>query len=151
MGRSILEVLQGLPFVEDMEPSHVDRLATMVKEAGFVNDQIIFREGDLHAQFYIVISGKVALESTTDRGILRVQTVEEGHELGWSFMLAETGRHFRARALGPARVLVFDGAKLRHACEQDPEFGYRVMKRVLRVVSDRLVATRQRLLDVHGS
>ena len=68
MGQSIVEALRGLPFVEDMDPSHIDRLAAMAKEVGFEEDQVIFREGDTSKLFYIVLSGKVALEITTHRG-----------------------------------------------------------------------------------
>ena len=148
MGQSVAEALRGLPFVEEMEPHHVTKLATMAKEVGFEKDQIIFREGDTSKQFYIVLSGKVALEIRTQRGASRLMTVEDGRELGWSFLLSKTGRHFRARALEQVRALVFDGVALQRACEEDPVFGYRLTKRVLRVVSDRLEATRLRLLDI---
>ena len=151
MGQSIQEVLRGLPFVEEMQPSHIDRLAAMAKEVGFEKDQVIFREGDTSKQFYIVLSGKVALEIRTHSGASRLLTVEDGRELGWSFLLSKTGRHFRARALERVRALVFDGAALQKACEEDPVFGYRLTKRVLRVVSDRLEATRLHVLDTGGS
>ena len=151
MGQTALEALRGLPFVEDMEPSHIDRLAAMAKEAGFEKDQVIFGEGETGRQFYIVLAGKVALEITTQRGASRVLTVEEGHELGWSFLLPKTGRHFRARALERVRALVFDGEELKKACEQDALFGYRLTKRVLRVVTERLEATIVRFHDIHGS
>ncbi len=150
MGQSVAEALRGLPFVEEMEPHHITRLATIAKEVGFEKDQVIFREGDTSKQFYIVLSGKVALEIRTHRGASRLMTVEDGRELGWSFLLSKTGRHFRARALERVRALVFDGAALQRACEEDQVFGYRLTKRVLRVVSDRLEATRLRLLDIDG-
>jgi CRP-like cAMP-binding protein len=146
-----VEVLRGLPFVEDMEPRHIDILAAIAKEVGFEQDQIIFREGDTNRQFYIVVSGQVALEITTLTRVVRVLTVEEGGELGWSFMLSRTGRHFRARALGRVRTLVFEGEALHRACDEDAVFGYRLTRRVLRVVSDRLAATRRRLADLYGS
>jgi CRP-like cAMP-binding protein len=149
MALSILDVLRGLPFAEDLEPRHIDRLAAMAKEVGFEKDQIVFREGDSHKQFYIILFGKVALELTAANGIVRVLTVEEQGELGWSFLLSKTGRHFRARALERVRALVFDGDEIVKACEEDPLFGYRLTRRVLRVVSDRLQATRMRFLDVY--
>ena len=151
MSEAIRDVLRGLPFVEDMEPYQIDRLAVMAKEVGFETDQIIFREGDTHKQFYIVLSGTVALEVIGVGGAFRVLTVERGGELGWSFMLAKTGRHFRARAMDTVRALAFDGDELQKACEGDAVFGYRLTKRVLRVVSDRLEATRIRLLDICGA
>ena len=151
MGQVALEVLRGLPFVEDMEPRHIDILAAMAKEVGFEQDQIIFREGDTNKQFYIVLSGQVALEITTHSGVVRVLTVYDGSELGWSFMLSKTGRHFRARALDRVRALLFQGDALQKACEEDAVFGNRLTRRVLRVVSDRLAATRKRLADLHGA
>ncbi len=150
MGQSVAEALRGLPFVEEMEPHHIATLAAMAREVGFEQDQVIFREGDTSKQFYIVLSGKVALEIRTHRGASRLITVEDGGELGWSFLLSKTGRHFRARALERVRALVFDGDALQRACEEDPVFGYRLTKRVLRVVSDRLEATRLRFLDLDG-
>jgi len=148
MGQSVLEALRGLAFVEGMEPQQVAKLAAMAKEVGFEKDEVIFREGDTGKQFYIVLSGKVALEVRTHKGASRLMTVEEGGELGWSFLLSKTGRHFRARTLDRVRALVFDGAALQKACEEDPLFGYRLTKRVLRVVSDRLEATRLHFLDI---
>jgi CRP/FNR family cyclic AMP-dependent transcriptional regulator len=149
MALSVQDALRDLPFVEDLEPRHIDRLAAMAKEVGFEKDQIIFREGDSHKQFYIILFGKVALEVTAAGGIVRVLTVGGGGELGWSFLLSKTGRHFRARALERVRALVFEGEEIIRACEEDPLFGYRLTKRVLRVVSDRLEATRMRFLDVY--
>ena len=148
MGQTALEALRALPFVEHMEAGHVERLAAMAKEVGFEKDQVIFREGEAPKQFFIVLSGKVALELTTHKGASRVLTVAEGHELGWSFLLPETGRHFGARALEQVRALAFNGDELRKACEQDPLFGHRLTKRVLRVVTERLEAIIVRFHDM---
>ena len=72
-----VDALRGLPFFENMDASQVNLLAAMAKEVGFEKDQIIFREGEAANQFYIVLTGKVALELTTSRGRSRVLTVEE--------------------------------------------------------------------------
>ncbi len=151
MGHTRATALRELAFAEGMEPGHVDRLAAMAREVGFEANQVIFREGDAEKQFYVVLSGKVALEMTTLSGHVRVQTIEEGGELGWSFLLPETRRHFRARALDRVRTLVFDGGEILKVCEADPVFGCQLTKRLLAIVSGRLEATRLRLLDTYRS
>ena len=151
MEQTIVEALRGLPFAEGMQPSHIDRLAAMAREVGFEADQVIFREGDAEKQFFVLLSGKVALEMTTLRGPFRVQTIEAGRELGWSFLLSKTRRHFRARSLERVRALMFEGEEIMKACEDDPVFGYQLTKRVLGVVADRLEATRMRFLDISRS
>ncbi len=148
MAQAVLETLRTLPFVEGMEPRHVDRLAALATEVNFERDQIIFREGDAHNQFYIIVAGKVSLEITTPGRVLRILVVEDGGELGWSFMLTRGGKHFQARALQRVRALAFDGDQLQVACGEDAAFGYKLMSRVLRVVSSRLQATTSRFLDL---
>lgn len=150
MALTISETLQGLPFVEGMKPSQVEKLAAMAREVGFTKDQLIFREGDTQRKFYIVLSGKVALEMTTANGIYRILTIQEGGELGWSFFGSGTRRRFRARALDRVRALEFDGSELEKACQEDPEFGYRLTKRILRVVSSRLEAMRIHFIDMYS-
>jgi CRP/FNR family transcriptional regulator, cyclic AMP receptor protein len=115
----------------------------------FDKDQIIFREGDTHNQFYIIVTGKVSLEITMPGRVYQILVVEDGGELGWSFMLAEGGKHFQARALQRVCALAFDGGQLQKACGEDAALGYRLMSRVLRVVSSRLQATRLHFLDFH--
>jgi CRP/FNR family cyclic AMP-dependent transcriptional regulator len=151
MGQTSVDALRGLQFFENMDASHVNRLVAMGREVGFEKDQVIFREGEAARQFYIVLTGKVALELTTSRGRSRVLTVEGGHELGWSFLVPETGRHFRAKALEQVRTLVFDGGELSKACEQDALFGQRLTKRLLRNVTGRLEATVVQFHDCQGS
>ncbi len=70
-----------------------------------------------------MLFGKVALEITTHKCASWLLTVEDGREVGWSFLLSKTGRHFRARALERVRTFVFDGAALQKACEEDPVCG----------------------------
>jgi CRP/FNR family cyclic AMP-dependent transcriptional regulator len=151
MGQVSSEALRGIPFFENMDPCYVNQLVEMAREVGFEKDQVIFREGEAARQFYVVLTGKVALELTTSRGRSRVLTVEEGHEFGWSFLAPETGRHFRARALEPVRTLAFNGEALNKACEQDAPFGQLLTRRLLRDVAGRLETTIVRLNDGYGS
>lgn len=146
----VLETLRHLPFVKSFEPEQVEKLAALAHEGRFERDQIIFREGDASSFFYLIVSGKVALEVTALGRTLRVQTLGEGEALGWSSLLVSEGKHFQARALTAVRALVFDGARLREACESDPAFGYRLMRAVLEAVAQRLQAMRIQLLDLYS-
>ena len=43
-------------------------------------------------------------------------------------------------------MLTFDGSFLRRACDEDPAFGYALMKRLLTVITERLDATRMQVV-----
>lgn len=142
-----LESLQS-PLIEELEPRHIEKLSEMATEVEFDEGEIIFREGGECDQFYLLLSGRVALEILIPGRPVRVQTLTMGDELGWSSVLMREGRHFQARCAEPVRALCFDGTQLLEECKRDPAFGMALMHRLLAVVAGRLQATRLQLLDV---
>lgn len=141
--------LQDHPFTRGFWPDHVARLAALAGEAHFAPGELIFHEGDPSSLFYLLISGNVALEVLSPGRPVRVSTLMAGEVLGWSSVTGDTGKQFQARALEDVHAFAFDGVRLRHACEQDYAFGFRFLRAVLNVMSDRLHATRAQLLDVY--
>jgi CRP-like cAMP-binding protein len=147
---TLLDVLKKHPFVEEFHPEHIDKLRTLARHVSFGPDQVVFHEGDDTHDFYLIASGRVALEMQEPDHVLRVQTLGAGDELGWSSVLMGRGKYFQARALEPTEALAFDGVALLDACRQDTGFGFAFMYRMLGVVSERLQATRLQLHDMHS-
>ena len=150
MTENVVTLLQRHPFVEEFQPQHIEKLASMATRVRFERDQVIFREGDECGEFYLIMNGLVALEIAAPDHVLRVQTLSAGDELGWSAILMGRRKHFQARALERSEALAFDGGELLIACKQDAVFGYVLMHRLLGVVSERLQATRLQVLDMYS-
>lgn len=147
---NIADALRTHPFVEGLRTEHIEKLAALASPARFEKSAYIYREGDQSSFFYLVLSGAVGLEVATAGRQMRVQTVGKGEALGWSSLLDSTAKFFQARVQEPVVALGFDGARLRRACEEDPVFGYELMRRTLKVVASRLQATRLQLLDMYA-
>jgi CRP-like cAMP-binding protein len=143
-----IEVLKEHPFLQEFRLADIEKLAALAQQVTFAPDEVIFREGAVHPRFYLLLSGRVALEVPIHGRVLRVQTLGPGEELGWSSMVA-TGKLFQARALEEVRALSFESRQLLEVCQGDHEFGFRMMEQLLQVVSQRLQATRLQLLDVY--
>ena len=150
MTENVVTLLQRHPFVEEFGPQHIEKLASMATRVRFERDQVIFRENDECGEFYLIMTGLVALEIAAPDHVLRVQTLSSGDELGWSAILMGRRKHFQARALERSEALAFDGGELLIACKQDAVFGYVLMHRLLGVVSERLQATRLQVLDMYS-
>ena len=150
MTESVQSMLQRHHFVENFQPQHVEKLTGLATRVRFERDQVIFREGDDCGEFYLIASGLVALEIAAPGHTFRVQTLDAGHEFGWSALLMGTGKHFQARSLERVDALAFDGGDLLAACKEDPQFGFVFMQRLLGVVAERLQATRLQLLDMYS-
>jgi CRP/FNR family transcriptional regulator, cyclic AMP receptor protein len=143
-------ILATHPFLDRLPASDIEKLAALSFEVRFQPEQIIFREGDPSSFFYLILSGHIALEIQAPGRVLRIQTIGEGEELGWSSLLASVNKQFQARCLEPVAALAFDGAQIVALCECDTAFGFRLLRKVLATVADRLRATRLQLLDVYA-
>jgi CRP-like cAMP-binding protein len=147
---NLANTLREHPFLQGFDAAHIDKLAAMASEVRFGRGELIFREGDESSFFYLLLSGKVALETNAPGRILRIVTLGPGEELGWSSVTARHSKQFQARALEETQALAFDGVRLQHACEEDCRFGYTLMSAMLRVVAHRLQSTRLQLLDMYS-
>jgi CRP-like cAMP-binding protein len=136
--------LHGLPFFEEFRARHMDKLLTLGTEVHFAKDEVIFRENDEARLFYVILSGRVALDAVVAGRNVRIQVLYAGEDLGWSAVLSQT-RQFQARALEPVRAMAFEIATLRRACEANPYFGCAFFERMFTLVADRLQSTREQL------
>jgi CRP-like cAMP-binding protein len=141
--------LSGSPFFQEFLPRHLDKLLGLGSEVRFAKNEIIFPEGDESPVFYVIVSGRVALESGNEEPKYRIQILYPGEELGWSSVLGRK-KQFQARALEPVEALAFEVPALREACASNPYFGAAFFERLLTVVAERLQITRAQLTAVLG-
>jgi len=150
MNNALESVIVSHPFFEGMKSEHLEVVAGCATEATFESDQVLFHEGEPANKFYLIQSGRIALEAhELADGTMSVQELGAGEVLGWSWLFPPFVWHFQARALEPTGAIVLDGAHLLIAAERNPDFGYELMKRVAQVLIHRLQATRKQLLRQH--
>jgi CRP/FNR family cyclic AMP-dependent transcriptional regulator len=139
------------PFLAGFSPRHLEQLAESALLMEFETGQPIFREGEPANRFFIILKGKVALESDGAEGsTIPIQTLGPGQDLGWSWLFLPHSLHFSAHAIEPTKLLFFYGVHLREKCEEDHDLGYELMKRVGRVVVQRLESTQRKLAECTG-
>ena len=81
-------ILAKLPFCNELEPGYLRLLVGCAANVVFHPGDVIFRIGDEVDYFYLIRSGKVAVElSVPVRGVVTVQTLSEGHILGWAWLI----------------------------------------------------------------
>lgn len=146
----LAEVLHSYPELAELTPRQLDRLGEMARDVRFQAGDVLFREGDGRDDFYLIVSGAVALEIRAANQTIRVETLMNGEELGWSAALPDSKKHFQARALKNVHALAFEGERLREYCNEDPDFGFKFTRWMLNVVAQRLQATQLQLLDMYG-
>jgi len=139
------------PFLIGISEHHIRLLADSASRVTFEANQLIFREGETANRFYLLETGKVALESGgKGNEPVTVDVIGAGDLLGWSWLFPPYIWHFSARALQPTKAIFFYGTVLREYCEADPSLGFELFKRMGEVMIKRLQSARTRLLAKGG-
>jgi len=145
-------IIAEQPFFAGLEESSLNLVTGCASNVRFDAGVYIFKEGDEANEFYLIRSGKVALELfAPQHKPLIVETLGVGEILGWSWLLPPFEWKFFARAMEDTRALALDGKCLRGKCEENHDLGYEMLKRFAHIIERRLEATRFQLLDVYST
>lgn len=144
-------LLSEHPFFEGMKPDELKFLAGCASNAVYEAGEYLFHEGEPADRFFLVRRGHVSVQlHAPGRGAVSIMTAKDGEVVGFSWLLTPYRWEWDARALDLTRTVIFDGECLRQKCDEDPQLGYELMKRLTRVMMVRLEAASLQLADVYG-
>ena len=147
-----VELLAAHPFLADVQPRFVERLAGFARRASARPGEYLIREGGHADTWYLLREGHVDLTAgIADRGEVVVDIIGPGQVLGWSWLFPPCRWHFSAVAVEPVLAIALDGPKVRGLCDKESAFGYDLTNRFLAVMLQRMQATRFRLLRQDGA
>lgn len=132
-----------------LEPPYIDQLAQLAEPVGWQPGESVFHEGDRNGFLYLVIEGRIVLHVfVPGRGRVCFLTIGSNDLFGWSSVYYEKPKSAAATAVQASRALALDARQLRELSDSDCSFACWLTQLLLRVISDRLKATRLQLLDV---
>jgi CRP-like cAMP-binding protein len=146
----LLTAIETHPFTQGIPPRYMHLLSRCALFERFGVQQPLFEENFEATRFYLIKSGRVALQTfIPSRGPTTLETLHAGDALGWSWLFAPYRWHFSAVAITPVETVSLCARTLREEIEENHDFGYEIVVRVSRVLLDRLQATRTRLLELY--
>jgi CRP-like cAMP-binding protein len=138
------------PVLAGMSHTQLTLLTDCAVARHFHANQKILGEGEFANGFYLVETGKVALESEARFGeSIAIQILGVGDLLGWSWMFPPYVWQFTARAIEPTTTLFFYAAIGREYCEKNHSLGYELLKRISAVMVTRLHAAHDQMLSLY--
>jgi CRP/FNR family cyclic AMP-dependent transcriptional regulator len=150
--KSISDLLGEHPLFDGLNDDWLELIAGCGKNVHFRENSPIMTENERADLFYVIRSGRVAIElATPRRGPLIIETLGPGEVLGVSWLLPPYRWGYDARSVQSTSAVAIDAACLRGKCDDDPALGYEMFKRFAGLVRDRLQATRLQLVDLYGN
>lgn len=146
---NVIQALQSLEFTRGFDLKQLERLAAISTYVTFSEGATIFQEGDESDLVYLLVEGEVALTTKVPgHGQVTILTLGAGQLLGWSSLFIPKRKTAGARTNAPSKAIAINALELIELCEADPPFGFTIMWQVADVISGRLRAAREQLLDM---
>ncbi len=140
--------LKKIEFFADLTEEELRAIQQICKEEGYRAGDFIFREDTLAEHLYVLKSGKVSIDIrvANDR-YLSVFTVSRFAEpFGWSALVVPFRFSASARCIEDSTIFSIDGKRLMALIERDYRMGFLIMRRIARVISERVRETRLQLI-----
>ncbi len=146
----ITATIKSIPWFLDLTSENIQRLASLAVIQSYKSDDVIFTEGEKHPYLYILLEGKVSLESLVPgHGSMPIYVAESLDVIGWSSLTPVVRQKTStARVLADARLLAFEAEMLMSLCEEDCDLGFIIMRRLANIVASRLLTHRLHLLGI---
>jgi CRP/FNR family cyclic AMP-dependent transcriptional regulator len=145
---SIRQIIADSKFFSRLDAESLDFLAAHAELRKLAEGKVLFHYGDRATQFFLVVKGHLSLEIAAIEGpALQLQDLGPGQIAGWSWLISPNRWNFQARARTPIEYVEFDGTAVYAECENNPKFGYELLKLFSTLMSERLQFARQKMMQ----
>ena len=148
--QTIEQYLPEHPFFHGLDAATTDLLAGCAVNVHLRPGEFLFREGEPADHFYVLRSGRIAVEVRTPGRPIVLDTAEDGEVVGWSWIVPPYLWTFDGCASTDVSAVAFDAVCLRAKCLTHPLLGYDLMMRFVQLMNKRVLSARIRLLDLYG-
>ena len=146
--QSIIEYLSAHEFFSELSEDVLKFLSECASTRTIKKGQILFRQDERADKFFVVRNGRISIQIPALMGpTLEIQTLGKDQILGWSWLISPYQWNFQAKTEEDSELLEFDGTAILARCEQEPKFGYELLKMFAGLMSERLDAVRQKMMD----
>ena len=146
--QSIGDYISAHTFFSGLDKDIVQFLCESATEIQIKKGGILFKQGERADKFYLLREGQMSVMVPAIMGPnLEIQILSQDQILGWSWLIPPYRWSFQAQAIEDSVLIEFDGAAILAHCEEDKKFGYELFKRFASLMSERLNAARQKMMD----
>ena len=143
------DLLRRYVYFSDLSDEGLRKLIAIADEVSVAAGETLFAEFDPADRFYLIVEGEVDLDYELGSGELRlVDALVDGELLVWSAFVEPYRCTTTGIATKDTRLICFDAARLRAACEEDHELGHHLLEHVAQMLATRLEGARTQLATV---
>ncbi|MCD4719024.1 MAG: cyclic nucleotide-binding domain-containing protein [Desulfobacula sp.] len=137
--------LKKISFLKDLPESILEKVRAIARLEIFDGESILFRQDQEQTLLYMLVSGKVFLNSRSASGkSLTLDEVSAGRTFGVCALMGESSSTFTAICAETSSIITVSGEQMRQLFEKDFETGHTLMLKVVEIFKSRIeMHTRQ--------
>ena len=139
------EELKQILFLKNIDEKILEKIKPAANIQNFKANQVLFRQNQKLSSFYMVLKGKVFLNTTSSEGeILTLDEIISGYSFGASAFLDNELSSFTAICAEPTTIITFSSKKMKDLFKKEKDIGYLILLQTAQLFKSRLVKhTRQ--------
>ena len=138
-----IQFLKTVPFFDRLSNRQLKSVSAIMFERTYDTDESIFEEGQPGAALFLILQGKVAIETCGEAGTTRLAVLENGAFFGELALLDETPRSADARALEKTQTLALYRNDLNELVQRDAKTACQIYRSLAGMIGDRLRLTNE--------
>lgn len=142
-------IVNEIDLFKGIDPEVMEKIANISSEEEYTKDTVLFEKGEEAESLYILEQGALNLV-IKNGGSLIYGLTESGQVFGWSSMV-ESGVYTASGVCATdLKAVKIEREKLERVFDRHPEVGFKVLKRLAGVISQRLSNAYRDLLSARG-
>lgn len=137
------ETLRFFPFFAGQSHYMLQEIAMLSREIQVERGEWIFKQDTTAEKFYVVIQGAVSLAlvlKLNGKGehIEKLGNLHRGSVFGWSALVKPYEYSLGVQAEKKSKLIEIDAPPLRELLDDNPQYGYLMMKKLTEIIGERL-------------
>lgn len=142
------DILKQMSFLNDLPDAILTKVGALAQLETFDKDTILFRKNQDLTLVYMLVSGKVLLNTITASGNpLTLDEVSPGRTFGIACLMTESSSAFTAVCAEKCSIIIVSGKDMRQLFEQDFQMGHTLMLKVVSLFRARMERHTQQFLQ----
>lgn len=143
------ELITQVQIFKDLSPAYDDLLAQLFLPHEAEAGDVLFEQGDPSDNFYVLVSGEVAIRYKPEDGpAITITRVRPQGVIGWSAILGSPHYTSSAACSTSCRMLRVRSSDLRALCAANPSVGVLLLDRLAGLIAQRLHQTRTQVMNL---
>ena len=131
----LMGILGKIPIFADLNERYKRLILSVSKRINIKKGSVLCREGDISDSMYILLFGKL---SVSIKGSGTIATINPIGTIGEMGVFTDEKRSASVIAMTDCALMLIRADDINRLIEKEPAFGNRIMRKVIRIMADRI-------------